>query len=445
MENKFLKEFNQENSILVISSYPRKKERYSKGVCAVASFTKNTLLAIKKQNPDKKIVILTMQLNNKTEIYKEDEMLIVRCFKRNNPLSYLNLLNFARKFNNVKTVMLEFEFSSFGDVISTGSLSFVVWALFILGKKINIIIHQVLLDLREISSHIGLSRRSLKIKAFNFALKRFYKFLSFPAQNVIVLEDELKNRLQNIISGDKITVIPHGVDRQVNYTLTKASARKKLGIKSNDFVVLYFGYLTWYKGVDFLIKSFQKLNQIKEKQVKLIVAGGPSFTQGEKEHYKKFLAKTEGLAKGYPHIQITGFVAEDQIANYFKAADLSVLPYRRFMSSSGPFSLALSFEKPVLLSSNLGLLIESKDAKEALDKVGLSKESLTFKLNSKDLLTKIISAQKASQHKKLLAFSKVLGEKRAFDNLAPIYLKTILQNYVRIYNRKLLVSPSVTR
>jgi glycosyltransferase involved in cell wall biosynthesis len=445
MKNKYLKEFNKEDSILVISSFPRKKEKYSKGVCAVASFAKNTLLAIKKQNPNKKIVVLTMRLKEKEEIYKEDGMLIIRCFKRNSPFSYFNLVQNINKFKHIKNVLLEFEFSSFGDILSTGSLMLVIWLLSLFRKKLTIVVHQVLLDLKEIAGHIGVSEKSLKVKFLNFALRNYYKLITYPAKNIIVLENELKQRLQTLIPEEKIIVIPHGVDKQISTNLSKAKSRLRLGYKNDEFVILYFGYLTWYKGVDFLIKSLQKHNKINDKKVKLIIAGGPSFTQKEKGHYKMFLKKTEKLIKNYSHIEITGFVPEEKIAEYFKSSDVVVFPYRRFMSSSGPFSLALSFGKPVLLSENLQKLLRSADVKEVLKKTCLLEKDLTFKFNEKALIEKLSNLQKINQQKKLIAFSNLLSEKRAFDTLAPIYIKTILQNYARIYNSRLLVSPTITR
>src|SRR3990167_2648871 len=44
---KLIKNYNKPESLLVISSYPKKQETYSNGVCAVASFTKNTISSLK--------------------------------------------------------------------------------------------------------------------------------------------------------------------------------------------------------------------------------------------------------------------------------------------------------------------------------------------------------------------------------------------------------------
>ena len=52
-------------------------------------------------------------------------------------------------------------------------------------------------------------------------------------------------------------------------------------------------------------------------------------------------------------ISMTGFVPEENISNYYSVADLCMIPYREFISSSGPLSLALSYQRPVILSKEL--------------------------------------------------------------------------------------------
>lgn len=438
-----IKKYNSKDSILVISSWPRKKQKYSKGVCAVASFAKNTLLEIQKQNPNKKIVILTMKLGKKTQVYTEDGMLVIRCFERNNPLSYFNLLKTIHKFNKAKTVILEFEFASFGDLLSTGSLSLLVWAMAFLRKQVHLVVHQVILSLNEISDHIGINKKSLKMKFFNFALLNFYKFITFPAKTVIVLENELKNRLKKIIKEEKILVVPHGVDSHMKQGSSLKNLKEKPEFKKEEMVILFFGYLTWYKGVDFLIKALEKHPIINGRKIKLIIAGGPSFTQAKKKHYQSFLNRTLKNAKKRAHIQVTGFVPEDKISSYFKAADLVVLPYRRFMSSSGPFSVALSFEKPILLSNNLSGLLKSTDIQEVLKNTKLSKNDITFGLNEKDLVNKIGAMQDPKIYKKAISFSKTLANKRSFGHIANSYVQIISEKPRFSFNKRFTITPSI--
>ncbi len=428
MKNLF-KKYNTLDTLIVISSYPKKQEIYSKGVCAVASFTKNTIRPLIKKGQYKKIVVLTM-IVDKEEVYEEDGILVVRCFKRNNPLSYFSLLKKLLHFSLAKRVLIEFEFASFGDTKATLAILPLIWSLFFLGKNVTLVIHQVVIDLQKLSGHIGINSKELISLLFNPGLKLYYKLLSFPVSSIIVLEDSLKESLSTIVNKDKITVIPHGVPI-VNKIFSKNKAKQKLGAK-NEVVILYFGYLTWYKGVDFLIKSLLNQKTFKGKKIRLIIAGGPSFTQEEKSHYKKFLAKIYNLINKAPdRITITGFVKEEDIPVYFAAADLVVFPYRTFISSSGPLSFALAYNKPFLISSRLETILDSIDAKKSLQRAGITKNDVVFNFNSKDLLTKISNSLSKEQLKKLERFSLYLSKERSFGNLSASYQEVLSRNVTR--------------
>lgn len=425
MKNKIWETYNNNNSLLVIASYPKKRETYSKGVCAVSSFTKNTISGLQKENPNKKIIVLTMILT-KPETYEEDGILVIRCFKRNNPLSYIEILKNAFKFNKIKSTLIEFEFASYGNTFSTGMIAPLTWTLRFIGKDITMVVHQVLFDLKKISGHIGLSKNNPKTTLLNIALKLFYKALTMPTRNIVVLEDEFKKRLELLIGKGKINVIPHGVDFNIeNKNLETTRIKKELGIKKNDFVILYFGYLTWYKGVDFLIKALKNTHTLNGRRIKLVVAGGPSFTQEKKAHYQKFLNKVNAEAKKSKNTIITGFVNEKDITPIFKASDLVVLPYRTFMSSSGPLSLALSHEKPFILSKKLELFLKSNDVNNAMKNSGITTKDLLFDLDSKSLVLAIKNASTTKTHQKMIKFSKALGQERSFLKLAKSYNKII--------------------
>ena len=428
MKNKIWENYNNSNSLLVIASYPKKRETYSKGVCAVSSFTKNTISGLQKENPGKKIIVLTIILK-KPEVYEEDGILVIRCFKRNNPLSYIEILKNANRFNKVKSTLIEFEFASFGNTIATGMIAPLTWLLFLLGKDITMVIHQVLFDLKKISGHIGISANNPKTMILNLLLKLFYKALTMPVKNIVVLEDEFKKRLELLIGKGKINVIPHGVDFNIeNNSADTARINKKLGIKKNDFIILYFGYLTWYKGVDFLIKALKDKHTLNGKRIKLVVAGGPSFTQEKKAHYQKFLNKVNNEAKKSKNTIITGFVDEKDITPIFKASDLVVLPYRTFMSSSGPLSLALSHEKPFIISRKLELLLSSKDVRQSMDYANIARDDILFDLNAKSLVLTIKNASATKTHQKMVKFSKALGQERSFLKLAKSYNEIISRN-----------------
>lgn len=425
MKKDLIRKFNQSTSLLVISGYPKKKETYSQNVCAVSSFSKNVLLGLQKENPLRKIVVLA-PIITKPETYEENGLLIVRCFKRNAPLSYSNLLKTIYNFGKVKDILLEFEFASFGDTFMTGLLAPIAWTLSLARKNLTIVVHQVVSEMENLSGHIGVNKQSLRMKLLDLSLEAFYALLTLPAKKVIVLEEEFKKKLSKFTNKNKIVVIPHGIDTNIK-KVSQISARKKLGIDKNEFVVLYFGYLTWYKGVDFIINALKDVKNIKGKKLRLLIAGGPSFTQEKKQHYQLFLKKIDKLVGGAGNVSLTGFVPEENIAAVFAASNLSVLPYRTFMSASGPLSLAISYEKPFIISENLEDIAKSSDIKKALDIAGINKKQISFKLTKQSLLKTIKMTIDPAFNQKLLNLSRILKEERSFANIAVKYNQVLSQ------------------
>lgn len=426
-KERLIEAFNRHDSILVISSYPEKGVKYSGKVCAVGGFAKNTINALNfyfsKNGKERKFAVLTIVVG-KEEIYEEDGILVWRVFKRNRPFSYFALWQAICQFNQIKDVLVEFEFASFGDTKTTILFPLILFGLRLTRKNITLVLHQVVSNLKDLTGHLGWKNKGIKIKLFNFGLKAFFWMLVFPSQKVIVLEEILKERLIRIVGmRQKIVFIPHGVDQSLPI-ISKEEARLKLGLKKHEPILLYFGYLTWYKGVDFLVKTFTKNEiKVKDRRIRLIIAGGESATQKTKPHYQKFVKKVYALVKKSKMIRITGFVEEKELPLYFAAADLIVLPYRIFMSSSGPLSLCLGFSKPFIMSYALKGYFSSPDFAASFSKTGLKKDDLLFAFQNQKLATKIKPAFKNKT--RLTNFSADLAKKRDFSILATSYVKAI--------------------
>ncbi len=342
--------YNQPNSLLVISSYPPKGTTYGDQVGGVASFTKNNLLPLAQKQ---KIIVLA-EILNRRELYEEGNILVCRCWRRNFPGIYLDLLKGIFSFSKIIQIKVQFEFSLYGDFLITAFLPLFLLFLKILQKESIIVIHQVLLNLRSLSGHLGWFQDNFKESFFSFFLRWYYRFLALTTEKIVVLEPIFKKRLERVgINANKVFVIKHGVDRSISF-VNKSTARSKLGIDKNNLVILSFGFLTWYKGSDLLVEAFNRLNKkFPDKKTSLILAGGESITQKQKQHYRQYIKSLYKSADKNPKITITGFVPEQSLKLYFGAADLVVLPYRTFMSSSGVLSLTLSFNKPFILSETL--------------------------------------------------------------------------------------------
>jgi beta-1,4-mannosyltransferase len=120
-------------------------------------------------------------------------------------------------------------------------------------------------------------------------------------------------------------------------TLDRGNARAALGIAPDVGVIAFVGSLRAYKNPEALIEQFKQVNA----DAVLLVAGAPESP----EHAKAL----EALAASDSRIRLTcGFVPDADLQRWLRAADLSVLPYRR-VTNSGSAHLALSFDLPVLV------------------------------------------------------------------------------------------------
>ena len=133
-------------------------------------------------------------------------------------------------------------------------------------------------------------------------------------------------------------VIPHG--HYAGYYpdgITRAQARAKLGLASDGPVILFFGMIRTYKNVPDLCRAFRAY---PDPQSRLLIVGKPLPEQ--------LGADIERFATDDPRVRtVLDFVPDEEVATYFRAADLVVLSYRDVLNS-GAIILSLSFSTPVL-------------------------------------------------------------------------------------------------
>ena len=148
------------------------------------------------------------------------------------------------------------------------------------------------------------------------------------------------------VPASKIVVTPHGhyVDA---YRGTGADIRRRFGIPPDRFLFLFIGRIAPYKGVDRLVEAFRSLPPGPGNNAHLLIAGRPD------PGYSLDFASCADDGKIHVHPQ---FVDDEELADYLRAADAVVLPYRQ-ITTSGSAILALSHYKPVV-APNLGALGE---------------------------------------------------------------------------------------
>lgn len=412
--------------LLIISSYPEKGEVHGSKVVGVASYAKNTVKAINEMEKEEnlKLTVLAEELVGKTD-YKEKGVLVKRVWRRNSFSIFPKLAKeIFTNHKDTKNILLEFEHAMFGDILYVLPLPLFLLFLKVIGKKVNVVFHQVISDTRDLSGHINLNPNSMYPEVLNVLIHIFYTMIMLLSNRIIVFEKTLKDKLDKSGRSKKVIVIPHGVEKLAK-KFNKREARRGLGIKDEEFVILAFGYLAWYKGTDWLVAQISKMKSLRSlSNIKLVIAGGPNPNHIGKPYYDKYISSIQRVCRE-AGVTLTGFVPEDDINLYYSASDLIVFPYRTLMSSSGPLSIAYSFEKPFIVSLALRDILKSDDIEESLDKARIKKEKVFF-ANNEEFVEIVKKIQKDSKYKKKLSkLSSEIGKKRVWSEIGKQYLEVI--------------------
>jgi glycosyltransferase involved in cell wall biosynthesis len=162
---------------------------------------------------------------------------------------------------------------------------------------------------------------------------------TFGAMDAVVAHSEHSAaRLRDEVGLDpgRVRVIPHGA---FDY-LTRLPQEKPLPVElegAEGPVILFFGLLRPYKGIEVLLEAFRQV-----EGAELWVVGNPRM---DVEPLRQLAAQTRGRTRF-----ITRFVDDAEIPAIFRRADLVVLPYLD-AEHSGVLYTALAFGKPLLLSA----------------------------------------------------------------------------------------------
>lgn len=145
-------------------------------------------------------------------------------------------------------------------------------------------------------------------------------------------------RLRDVVGLDPgaVRVIAHGA---FDY-LTRLPDEKPLAAElegAEGPVILFFGLLRPYKGLDTLLEAFRRI-----EGAELWVVGNPRM---DVEPLRRLAAEASGRARF-----VTRFVDEGEIPAIFRRADVVVLPYRD-AEHSGVLYTGLAFGKPMVLTS----------------------------------------------------------------------------------------------
>ena len=147
--------------------------------------------------------------------------------------------------------------------------------------------------------------------------------------------------------GKPKTWSPHPVYDHYGPIEPRETALERLSLDPQYRYLLFFGLVRAYKGLDLLLDAFAD-ERLSERKVKLLVAG--EFYDDKKPYLEQI-----GRLQLEDRVTVCDkFIPDDQVKDYFNAADLVVQPYKS-ATQSGVTQIAYHFEKPMLVTNVGGL------------------------------------------------------------------------------------------
>lgn len=177
--------------------------------------------------------------------------------------------------------------------------------------------------------------------------KQFTQYFLKPVVGFIAMSASVKKDLHSFLPDAKCDFIPHPIYDNFGDIISKQSARAKLNIKDEEKVILFFGFIRKYKGLDWILEAM-KNDDIKNQKIKLLVAG--EFYE-DRKYYDEIIERNQLKNQLYLH---TDFIPNEEVKNYFCAADCVVQPYKT-ATQSGISQMAYHFEKPMIVTNVGGL------------------------------------------------------------------------------------------
>ncbi len=173
------------------------------------------------------------------------------------------------------------------------------------------------------------------------------KYFVNSVDGFIAMSESVLTDLNKFDSTKPKLFSPHPLFDNFGAAITKTEAYEKLGLAINEEYILFFGFIRDYKGLDLLLHAMAD-ERVRNLNMKLIVAG-------------EFYTDSKPYADIIQHLGIrdklilkTDFIPDNEVRNYFCAADMVVQPYKH-ATQSGVTQICYHFDRPMLVTNVGGL------------------------------------------------------------------------------------------
>lgn len=174
-----------------------------------------------------------------------------------------------------------------------------------------------------------------------------YRMSSRVIAQSMAAERELKTLLN--VPEARLDVIPHGSYLPfIGEIPAREAAMARLGLPEKSKVLLFFGQIKEVKGLDLLIRAMPRV--LREHPEAVLLVAGKVW----KDDFRRYQKEIEALGISGSCALHIRYIPDADVAAYYAAADVVVLPYRRIYQS-GVLLMAMSYGKPVLASDIEGM------------------------------------------------------------------------------------------
>jgi glycosyltransferase involved in cell wall biosynthesis len=137
---------------------------------------------------------------------------------------------------------------------------------------------------------------------------------------------------------------PHPIYDHFGNAIPSTEAREKLGLPCDKRIVLFFGFIREYKGLDTLIRATAHLTE----EYCVVIAGE---MYGDFAKYESLIDEAQVRSRCKLFIR---YIDDSEVPAFFSAAEVCVLPYKS-ATQSGIVQIAFNFNLPVIATDVGGL------------------------------------------------------------------------------------------
>lgn len=155
----------------------------------------------------------------------------------------------------------------------------------------------------------------------------------------VTMSETVKNDLKSLLPNPLTMLRPHPLYAQFGEPKEKETVRLKFGIKDGQKVLLFFGFIRKYKGLDLLLDALKKCDDST-----VVLIAGECY--GDFSEYQKIIDDNGLDARIIRHIR---YIPDSEVSEVFSVSDICVLPYRT-ATQSGIASIAKFYQVPMVVT-----------------------------------------------------------------------------------------------